>query len=137
MALNTTIGHPEADSYCTVAEADNYLTDSSIYTDVSGWTSLSESAKEERLRLATRLKDTTFFWVRHPVYENQARGWPRWTQVQADDFEDEPFTITIPVDIKKAEAYIAWDIVHRGLVNRSSPTEGKPGAEIQRLSFFE
>lgn len=127
MALVTTIGSKSANSYISVESADSILTASSIY-DTAAWTSLASSAKEERLILACLVMNR-MSWAGYQVYENQALAFPRrWTADEA---------IEIPLNIQKTQAFIALDVIHRGLVSLSNPSSGVSKAAIKSLSLFQ
>lgn len=126
MTLVTTMGSKSANSLITVAEAATYLAAGPY--NVTAWTALTTAAKELRLTMAARLMKY-MTWCGYPVYEEQSMPFPRrWTE--DDDIE-------IPDDIKCAQAWLAYDIVHRGLVDSAlkPPTEGSPGDDVQSLSL--
>lgn len=127
MALVTTIGSRSANSYISVASADSILNASSLY-NVTAWTALTTAGKEERLVLACLLMNR-ISWAGFPVYEKQALAFPRrWTVEDA---------IEIPLNIQQAQAFIAYDVIHRGLVSASNPSTGISKAAIKSLSLFQ
>lgn len=126
MSLFTTLGSKSANSYITVVEADSYLA-SSPY-NLTAWSALTVAQKEYRLILAAKLMNT-FSWAGYRVYENQALSFPLW-------FLDTD-TVEIPEDIKTAQAYIAYAVIHRGLTEITNPADGRSSEpEIKRLSLF-
>lgn len=64
MAINQIPTDPQADSYVTVTEADNFISDRPNSSD---WTNLSNSEKEARLKMATKHVDT-FRFFSWPVF---------------------------------------------------------------------
>lgn len=126
MALVTTIGASSANSYITVAEADTILDDAAIW-DMAAWDALEDTAKEYRLLLAAALMNQ-FSWAAYPIYTNQALAFPRWW-TDEDDIE-------IPDAITQAQAFIAYDVIHRGTVGITAPSTGISKAPIKSLSLF-
>ena len=76
---------------------------------------------------------TNMNWVGYPVYENQAMPWPRWTGHE-DEFT--AATAVFPNNIKKAQSYVAYDVIYRALQNRTSPSAGPAGDAIKAISLF-
>jgi len=139
MALNTTVGSKTANSFCTVVQADAYIA-ASLWSasDKALWTALSDSEVEALLKLAAIMM-CGMGWIKYPVYKKQALPFPRW---YVDDdgndvyVNDDDSTVGIPDAIKKAQAYIAFDVVYRALQDRTSPGDGVAGEAIERLSLF-
>ena len=132
MSLVTTLGGSASTSFITISEADSYLAASTML-DTSAWTELNDAEKEERLEYAALIMTTQFMWIGRPVFKRQALPFPRWMPgEQAFSLED----ISVPDRIKKAQAYIALNVVHRGAVGILPPGEGKPGPDLKRLSLF-
>jgi hypothetical protein len=146
----TTPGGSSSNSLCTVAEADDYL-DASFY-DTTAWFDLTEAEKGSLLVIAGLVMNG-MNWIGWPVYENQAMCWPRWIKAQkypnkahflsdyslfgedeSDLFTDE--TVKFPDAMKKAQAFIAYDVVYRGLQNRTSAAAGPASDAIRSLSLF-
>jgi len=75
MALDVTVGGPDATSYVTVAEADSYLAGRSSL-QAAGWHDLTEALKEPRIRLAATLLDRLPFRGVRACLE-QALAFPR------------------------------------------------------------
>ena len=138
MELITTIGGNRSNSFVTVAEADAMLSEHTI-VDSSAWTALSEDAKTERLLYAGLILKSRYTWLYWPVYKRQAMPFPRWY------LDDEGETVyvggghepAIPENIKKAQALIALNVAHRGSAGLSTPSAGKAGPSIKRLSLFD
>lgn len=105
MALNTRVGDPSSDSFVTVTEADVIL--QAGPDDDSEWAGLTVAEKELRLRLAASAMSSLAFSGRR-CYARQALCFPRgkWG------------CRTIPTEIKEAQAFIAYSVVHRGLLGR-------------------
>lgn len=154
--LITTLGGSTSNSLCTLAEADTYLADSfygGTYGDIpSDWDDMSDEEKESLLILAGLVMNG-MSWVGWPVYEDQAMCWPRWLAYKTQpnsrltitswgtfpSDESELFTADtarLPVGVKKSQAFIAYDIVWRGLQNRTSPSAGPASDAIKSLSLF-
>lgn len=128
--LDTTVGSQTANSFCTLAEAEEYFAEFPLWpTDT--WDELDEAEQKLRLWYAARMMSNDFRWRFWPVYDKQALPFPRW-ETDEDDIE-------IPEDIKRAQALIALGIVHRRLVGYTDPgTAGvKSSSQIKRLKLFE
>jgi hypothetical protein len=132
MALDVTVGGNAANSFCTVAEADEWIAASHYPGDA--WDAQTDGEKESLLVLAGMLMNN-MSWCDYEVYEDQAMSWPRWSWESAREYEDGD-VITIPAAIRKAQAWIAYDVVYRGLQGASSPSEGRGADAISSLSLF-
>jgi len=122
MSLNTNIGGRESDSFITVSQADAYLT--SGIDDVTAWNALSDAAKEVRLRLAANLLGMLRCRGRK-IYCGQALAFPRSCQDVAH---------SIPEEVKEAQAWIAYSVVHRALANRPvDVTEDVSGSDVSQV----
>jgi hypothetical protein len=136
MALNTEVASPSADSYCTVAEADTYLAGITDRFDTSDWDALSDTQKEQRLKLAAQILDTAIPFRGVSATKAQALKWPRifpgedlyvdddnplensfdtWTDLT--DYADllgmeEADYPGIPDEVKWAQIEIAYQVVH-------------------------
>lgn len=132
MTICTTPGGSSSNSFITVSEADSYLAATTLF-DATPWEDLTESHKEERLMHAALLMKTGFHWIGRPVYKRQALPFPR----RLPDAQDvDGSTITIPEPIRKAQAYIALDIVHRAAVGLTPASHGMSRRDLKRLSLF-
>lgn len=67
-------GLSEADSYISVADADNYV--SSMVGD-AGWAGATEAEKERALRRATQYVDARYRYKNSKLSPDQALEWPR------------------------------------------------------------
>ena len=132
MAIVTTPGGSSSNSFITIGEADSYLAATTLF-DTSSWDSLAEAQKEERLIHAALLMKTRFNWIGWPVYRKQALPFPRWLPDEQEFDED---TVAVPKDVKKAQAYIALDIVHRGSVGLDPASDGTTKQALKRLFLF-
>ena len=75
MAIDTTVAGAAADSYATVAEADSYLA-LQRGRNISKWTSLTTTQKEDTLKLAAVAVDQLRFFD-DPSTTTQALEFPR------------------------------------------------------------
>jgi hypothetical protein len=124
--LRTTMGASNANSFVNLGEADAYMAASS-FRDRNLWIELGEEERENLLILAALIM-SGMSWEWWPVYENQALPFPRW-RYDTD-------TVQIPEAIKKAQTYIAWDIVYRNFQSTSSASDGALGDTIARFDLF-
>lgn len=126
--LNTTVGSSSANSWATVAEADEILTALGIY-DLTAWTALTTAAKTIRLILAAKLMSSQFDYRGWPVYTNQALPFPRWFT------EDDE--ISVPDEIKVVQVCIAYALIHKRLVDVSDPGDGPTeSVDLSSVSLF-
>lgn len=110
MALVTTPGASDADSYVALADAETYFGDRGLTT----WTG-ADSAKEAALRLATSYLDNAYRdrWIGVRTEQAQALAWPRCSAIpirtsisitmaliDSDGFEIA--TDTIPIQVQRA-----------------------------------
>jgi len=102
-----TPGATNANSYCTVAEADSYH-DTHLYA--SAWNSASPTTKEIALIMSTRLLDTMYEWESFATDEDQALLWPREGLLRKNLLEwiedDE-----IPIELKNATSEFARQLM--------------------------
>ena len=82
--LIATAGDPNANSYCTVAEANTYH-DAHLYGTV--WSEAETAQKTVALIWATRLLDEMCDWVGEKINSTQALRWPRGGAYDRDDYE--------------------------------------------------
>lgn len=110
MALVTTAGAADADSYVSIADADSYFTARGVTT----WTGI-DSVKEAALRLATSYLDNAYRdrWIGVRTEQAQALAWPRCSAIpirtsisvtmaliDSDGFEIA--TDTVPLQVQRA-----------------------------------
>jgi len=113
MATPTLVATPSAsnaNSYCTVAEADTYH-DEHLYADE--WTGAATATKTVALIMATRTLESKYDWAGWPtqsVDEGQVLAWPRNSLVDIDKLStlDES---SIPDQIKWATAELARNLI--------------------------
>lgn len=129
MSLNVKVGGVETDSFITVAEADAYLAD--LPDDDTAWNTLTVTEKELRLEMAAQLMGN-LKWRGQRVYKNQGLCFPRSIQ----GYHATIHRHYIPEDIKKAQAFVAYSIIHRALENRpSSVTDEELEGRINQVSL--
>ena len=100
MALVTTPGAANANSYCSAAEADAYF-ETRLHDSV--WDTLDDP--EAALIWATRLLDERFVWAGTINSSSQALRWPRIGVYNDDGVEMD--SATIPQWLKNATAELA------------------------------
>ena len=109
MALDATIGGASSNSFCTVAEADDYLADR---FDVNGWDNYGTREKEEVLIAAADILDY-LEWDGTPETTTQALQWPRIDTV--DRFGN---ALTgVPDVVKNAQAALAFALITQEYVD--------------------
>lgn len=102
--LNATPKDPAANAYITEAEATQYLTENRLY--VPEWLALTTDDRENAIIWATMLIDISFDFYGNKRTLEQALRFPRSGLVDRDgNFIDYD---TIPVDVKKATAELAF-----------------------------
>lgn len=91
-----------ANSFCTIAEADAYH-DGHLYAD--DWLTTT-AEKEKALVMATRIIDRSYYWEGIPTTAEQALQWPRyglWKRGRLGTVNSE----LIPQELKDATAELA------------------------------
>jgi len=107
MALITTPGAVDADSYASLVEADAYH---AAHLWATTWDAASVDRKEAALRMATRLLDRMpRAWTGAVETETQGLRWPRSGMLTRDGYEIAAGTI--PPDLKDAEAEFARQLL--------------------------
>ena len=111
MALTTTpIGGYYTNSFADLEEAEAFLDDCGI--DQTLWNSLTDGAKEFRLRLAAQLMGSGMFpWAGEVIYDKQGLCFPRDMQ---------PNTTEIPDAIKEIQSILAVLSVSQNLAEQTS-----------------
>jgi len=106
MALITTPGAIDANSYISVAEATGYF---SLSFNRTAWSDAATSDKEKSLAEATRLLDTFVLWNGSIATETQSLGWPRTGVIDPDDriVAD----TVVPIAIKNIVCELAYNIL--------------------------
>lgn len=77
MALITTVGAADADSYATLAEAASYLATRAVEFDLTDWNQLSDAEKERRMKLAAMILDSCHRFRGVKCCKTQALLFPR------------------------------------------------------------
>lgn len=122
MALVTAIGGRESNSFITLEEAEVLI--ESLPDCPTAWSALEDTDKELRLKLAAAMMNYIPFRGKK-IYAGQALTWPR--SGYGSRF--------IPPEVKQAQAYIAYSIIHRGLVARGSDVTDQQGAAVRSVSI--
>ena len=104
--LIASVGALDANSYCTLAEANSYH-DTRLHN--SDWLAATDPNKEKALLWATRLLDTHYDFRGFPVSLSQALRWPRTGIFNRDGIYISP--LTIPKDIKMAQMELALSLL--------------------------
>lgn len=122
MALSVKVGGRETNSFITVSEADSYIAD--LPDAEEDWRGLSVVEKEYRLKMAANL--IGYLRLRGmKAYRGQRLAFPRTHQ---------PDVKIIPPEVKEAQAFISYSVVHRALLNRpASASKKEPTNDINQL----
>lgn len=100
MALITTTGAADADSYATLAQY-------AARASAMGWTLAdTDAANEINLRRAAVVIDSGYQFIGMQQYQFQSRDWPRLVSDLVDDWPIDPDTI--PQAIKDAQMEMAF-----------------------------
>lgn len=102
MALDTTVGGADADSYASLTEGNDYH---SARLNVDAWEAASDDEKEAALKAACSLLDASFAWTGAAVDAVQALCWPRSGMYSRNGFAISE--TEIPRDLKKAQSELA------------------------------
>lgn len=100
-ALDATVGGPLANSYITIAQANNYM-EERLYTEA--WYAPAAN-REAALITATRLIEEQMLWLGERATTTQALDWPRSGLTYANGVPIDP--LSIPVQVQRATAYYA------------------------------
>lgn len=98
MALVTTIGATNADSYATVAEYG-------ARADAMFWDVGFTANMEHDLRRAAVALDASYSWIGIKQYQHQSLGWPRLVRTLVDGWPINPDTV--PQAIRDAQMELA------------------------------
>ena len=96
-----------ANSYCTLAEADQYQDDRPAVSTT--WADASENNKIRALLWATKLMESLFDWTGYASTTTQALGWPRMGLLERIDVSLD--SDTVPSEIKDAQAEYARQLL--------------------------
>lgn len=109
MPLIATAKAANANAYCTIEEADDYL-ELRRGTDVSAWTTATDEAKASCIIWATALLDYLCEWEGSPRTFEQALRWPRSGVRRNRDLDWLDYD-TVPAQIKDATAEFAFALL--------------------------
>lgn len=112
MALITTPGAPDANSYSSVAEADAYAA-TVLYNE--SWLNATTEDKEIVLQWATRLLDANMSWYGSKSAEEQSLRFPRFGSHDADGYIYD--SDIIPPELKEATAEYGRVLLEENIPN--------------------
>ena len=121
MAIITTPGAIDANSYATLVEADAYHANR---LHNSAWTGASDATKESALIWATNLLDANMGWHGYATTDTQALDWPRTGVVDKNGYTID--SDVIPQDLKNAQSELAFLLIVNDRTIGDDPTV--PGA---------
>lgn len=129
--LVATAKSASANSYCTLAEADQYQDNRPAVSTT--WADASENNKIRALLWATKLMESLFTWTAYATTTTQALGWPRTGLLERIDVVLD--SDTVPSEVKDAEAEFARQLLvsNRGQDNE---IESQGIAAIKAGSVF-
>lgn len=108
LALDTTVGGDNANSYSTLVEAAAFH-EANPATPTTAWADLEEQTRIAALIMATRVLDEQCDWIGTKKSATQALRWPRYDAVDQDDY---PIANDIiPKALKHATAELAKYLV--------------------------
>jgi len=124
MALMTKVGGAESNSFITLAEMTTLL--ASLPDETDSWEDLEEEAQEYRLKLGAQAIGFLPL-AGSRAYCSQALSFPRTSQGNVK---------VIPDEVKEAQAFLTYSVIHRGLAGRpSSVVEAESGARVSQVSL--
>lgn len=106
MALVTTPGAANADSYASVAEADAYNVNRTFSAD---WSNAENDVKEAALRQAAIFLDAAFDWTGVATDGVQVLAWPRTSMLSKNGYLID--STVIPQALKNAQSEFAKELV--------------------------
>lgn len=125
MSLSTKVGGRESNSFITVAEADAFI--ANLPEDAQIWNELSPNEKEYRIEMSVQVMGF-LSWRGIKIYVGQALPFPRSIQGRYG-------AKSIPDEVKRAQAQIAYSVVHRALLERPAIEEGTGNTKVSRVSL--
>ena len=136
--LIDTAGATDANTYCSVADADTYLEEFRGHT--SDWSSATDGDKGIALLWATILIDQKCNWKGQKVTDTQALRWPRSFIYDQDGYSTD--NTTIPTWLARATAEYAFFLLqedltvetNRDLVGISELKAGPIELKIDRIA---
>jgi len=115
-----------ANSYCTLAEADQYQDDRPAVSTT--WADASENNKIRALLWATQLMESLFDWNGYASTTTQALGWPRQGLLERIDVALD--SDTVPQEVKDAQSEYARQLL---VTNRAQDND----LEAQSISSIK
>jgi hypothetical protein len=106
LAVDATVGGPNANSFQTVAEIDNYFLGRVPSSVAAQWNALSATDKIAAAVMSTTWITALVHWTSFPVSAAQALPWPQYGQVKRSGIAMVPLDI-IPQELKNCQAEIA------------------------------
>jgi hypothetical protein len=107
--LDATPGGPNANSYCTRAEATAYWDAHVQDVNALAFSIATGTDQDRALIQATRLLDQCFIWTGIASGSSQALGWPRKQMQTPQGFDIDP--AVIPNQLKNAESQLAGSLL--------------------------
>jgi len=107
--LVATSGAANANSYCTIAEADQYDDNRPAAASADTWTNASTTEKTEALLWAAILIEAFFTWTGTAVNSTQNLSWPRNGMYTVRNYVIT--NTTIPQELKNAQAEFARQLL--------------------------
>lgn len=124
MALRSIVGGRDSDSFVGLSEVDAIL-DKFFPGDTNAWDDLTQSGQEVRLQLAAHVIGTLPLRGRK-VYCGQALCFPRSCQDRCNK---------IPDEVKDAQVYVAYSVIHRALASSPAIAESISAARVKSVSL--
>lgn len=106
MAIVVTPGAADANSYCSIAQADAYHAG---HVSKGTWDDGDDELKEAALVQATRMLDAHMAWMGTATTSTQALGWPRYGGFSRNNYLLDH--AAIPVDVINATAEFARQLL--------------------------
>ena len=157
-SIIATVGGNNSNSFVTIAESDEIIDASPYPTDT--WEALDDDAKAFRLILACKYMTGRYAYKGCVLHQNQALPFPRYYRALltqrhgifegwVDSLETGTASIlgyttaeldaldVIPYEVKTAQVYIAYGVIHRGMVGITNPAlGGKAKPQVKELNLF-
>lgn len=154
MALITTPGGKDSDSYNTIEEADDYLILAYTMEQLESWDYLDATQKEHRLRLGTLYMDELPLRGCRACRDQNLR-FPRWwkTDRQYPAYADQYIEMgdipilpadrnnyygsppVIPINVKKAHIEIVFQVFHSYLLDADTEPMEYPDHEVRGFTL--
>jgi len=131
VTIIATAGAANANSYCTLAEANAYHDARSV---VASWDNASNDEKSRALVMATRLLDEHVEWKGEASTGTQALGWPRTYTYDLNG--NEIVGDVVPQKLKEAEAEFARQLLEADRsADSKTETEGVKEMKVGEIEF--